>query len=314
MPDPLKFPGGIKGTADYVHSLGLKLGLYSDAGSLTCGGYPGSYRHEATDARDFADWGVDYLKYDNCHSAAGTADSEQDYIDRYGRMREALDATGREIVFSLCEWGRFSPWNWGANVGHLWRTTVDINDTFASMVSILEQNAPLDRYAGPGRWNDPDMLEVGNGGMSETEYRSHFSLWAIMAAPLLVGSDVRHAKAQTLDILLNPDVIAVDQDPLGKQGKLISRANGLWVFSKPLSNGDHAVALFNATAQPARDVRHGGGGRPPGRARVHAARAVVEGHDVLAGRDRRRRARPRHRDLPRRRRAELTRGLESRGP
>src|SRR3954452_13603540 len=164
VPDPAKFPDGIKGTADYVHSLGLKLGIYEDAGTMTCAGYPGSYGHETTDAQDFADWGVDYLKYDNCNTVAGTADDQQEFIDRYSRMRDALKATGRPIVYSLCEWGQQSPWVWGANVGHLWRTTGDISDNYASMESRFELNAPPTVAAGPGHWNDPDMLEVGNGG------------------------------------------------------------------------------------------------------------------------------------------------------
>jgi alpha-galactosidase len=251
VPDPVKFPSGIKGTADYVHSLGLKLGIYEDAGSATCAGFPGSYGHEGIDAQDFADWGVDYLKYDNCNTLPGTADTQQQFIDRYSRMRDALKATGRQIVYSLCEWGQQSPWLWGAGVGHLWRTTGDISDNYGSMLGIVKQNAPLDAYGGPGHWNDPDMLEIGNGGMTDTEYRSHFSLWAIMAAPLLIGSDLRNASAPTLTILSNREVIAVDQDPLGKQGRMISNAGGHWVFAKPLQNGDVAVALFNETAQAA---------------------------------------------------------------
>jgi hypothetical protein len=251
VPDPAKFPDGIKGTADYVHSLGLKLGIYEDAGTMTCAGYPGSYGHETTDAQDFADWGVDYLKYDNCNQVPGTADTQQEYIDRYSRMRDALKATGRNIVYSLCEWGQQAPWQWGANVGHLWRTTGDISDSYASMLSIVKQNAPLTDAAGPGHWNDPDMLEVGNGGMTDAEYRSHFSLWAEMAAPLLVGTDLRNPKQSTLDILENKDVIAVDQDPLGKQAKVVTNAGGHWVFAKPLANGDVAVALFNETASAA---------------------------------------------------------------
>ena len=177
-----------------------------------------------------------------------TAGNQQQYIDRYNRMRDALKATGRPIVYSLCEWGDYTPWTWGAQTGHLWRTTGDISDNWASMLSILGQNAPLDQYAGPGHWNDPDMLEVGNGGMTDTEYRSHFSLWAVMAAPLLAGSDLRNPSQATLDILTNKDVIAVDQDSLGKQGKLITNAGGLWVFSKPLANGDYAIALFNSNS------------------------------------------------------------------
>src|SRR3954447_4927820 len=252
VPDPVKFPDGIKGTAEYVHSLGLKLGIYNDAGSLTCAGYPGSYGHETTDAQGFADWGVDYLKYDNCNTVAGTASNQQQYIDRYNRMRDALLATGRAIVYSLCEWGNFTPWTWGANTGNLWRTTGDISDSFASMLSILGQNAPLDAYAGPGHWNDPDMLEVGNGGMTDTEYRSHFSLWAVMAAPLLIGTDLRKATQPTFDILENRDIIAVDQDELGAQGALLRSENGGHILVKPLANGDRAVVLFNESEVPLR--------------------------------------------------------------
>jgi Alpha galactosidase A/NPCBM/NEW2 domain/Alpha galactosidase C-terminal beta sandwich domain/NPCBM-associated, NEW3 domain of alpha-galactosidase len=251
VPDTAKFPDGIKGTADYVHSLGLKLGIYEDAGSMTCAGYPGSYGHETTDAQDFANWGVDYLKYDNCNIVAGTGDTQQEFIDRYSRMRDALLATGRPIVYSLCEWGQQSPWLWGANVGNLWRTTGDISDNYASMLGIVQSNAALADAAGPGHWNDPDMLEVGNGGMTDAEYRSHFSLWSIMSAPLLAGTDLRNPSPATLQILENKDVIAIDQDPLGKQGRVLSSADGHWVFAKPLQNGDVAVALFNETASAA---------------------------------------------------------------
>jgi hypothetical protein len=251
VPDPVKFPSGIKGTADYVHSLGLKLGIYEDAGTATCAGYPGSYGHETVDAQDFADWGVDYLKYDNCNTVPGTADTQPQFIDRYSRMRDALKATGRPIVYSLCEWGVQNPWEWGANVGHLWRTTGDISDNWSSMLGIVKQNAPLDGFAGPGHWNDPDMLEIGNGGMTDIEYRSHFSLWSIMAAPLLIGSDLRDASDATLAILSNREVIAVDQDPQGRQGRVVENSGGHWVFAKPLQNGDVAVALFNETASGA---------------------------------------------------------------
>src|SRR3954470_11796488 len=236
VPDPVKFPDGIKGTADYVHSLGLKLGIYNDAGSLTCAGYPGSYGHETTDAQDFADWGVDYLKYDNCNTVAGTAGNQQQYIDRYSRMRDALKATGRDIVYSLCEWGNFTPWTWGAGTGNLWRTTGDITASFASMLSILGQNAPLDAYAGPGHWNDPDMLEVGNGGMTDTEYRSHFSLWAILAAPLMAGNDLQKMTPAIREILTNKEVIAVDQDALGRQGRRVAKQGDLEVWARPLQD------------------------------------------------------------------------------
>jgi len=245
VPDPTKFPDGIAGTAAYVHSKGLKLGIYEDAGTATCAGYPGSLGHEQVDARTFADWGVDYLKYDNCNTPAGTADTQAEFIQRYSVMRDALAATGRPIVYSICEWGQQQPWTWAGAVGNLWRTTGDISDNWNSLKSIVNQNAPLAQYAGPGAWNDPDMLEVGNGGMTDTEYRSHFSLWAEMAAPLLVGTDLRKATPATMAIYLNRDVIAVDQDPLGAQGRVIKTDGTHLVFAKPLAGGDVAVALFN---------------------------------------------------------------------
>src|SRR3954465_10944560 len=243
VPDPVKFPDGIKGTADYVHSLGLKLGIYEDAGTATCAGYPGSLGHEQIDAQTFADWRVDYLKYDNCNNAGST--TKEQYIQRYSAMRDALAATGRPIVYSICEWGVNEPWTWAADVGNLWRTTGDIGDNWNSLKSIVFQNAPLSPYAKPGAWNDPDMLEIGNGGMTDTEYRSHFSLWAIMAAPLLAGTDFRKATPQTMAIYLNRDVIAIDQDSLGRQADVIRTAGTHPVFAKPLANGDAAVALFN---------------------------------------------------------------------
>jgi alpha-galactosidase len=237
-----RFPSGIKALADYVHERGLKLGIYTSAGVQTCAKtMPGSLDHEELDARTFADWGVDYLKYDNCNN------EDRPALERYTRMRDALRATGRPIVYSICEWGQNKPWEWGADVGHLWRTTGDISDSWTSMMSLLEQNAPLAPYAGPGHWNDPDMLEVGNGGMTTREYRSHFSLWAAMAAPLLIGTDLRKATPETMEILLNREVIAVDQDPLGVQGTVLRKDNGHWVIVKPLQDGDLAVTLFNQT-------------------------------------------------------------------
>jgi alpha-galactosidase len=244
VPDPVKFPDGISGTADYVHSKGLKLGIYEDAGTATCAGFPGSLGHEAVDAQTFADWGVDYLKYDNCNNAGST--TKQQYIDRYTAMRDALAATGRPIVYSICEWGVNDPASWAGDVGNLWRTTGDIGDNWGSLKSIIGQNAPLSGAAHPGAWNDPDMLEIGNGGMTDTEYKTHFSLWAEMAAPLLIGTDLRRATPATLSILKNKDVIAVDQDSLGAQGAVIAANNGTMVFNKPLANGDHAVALYNS--------------------------------------------------------------------
>jgi alpha-galactosidase len=245
VPDPAKFPDGIAGTAAYVHSLGLKLGIYEDAGTATCAGYPGSLGHETTDAQTFASWGVDYLKYDNCNNNGVPAQS------RYTAMRDALAATGRPILFSLCNWGQENVWTWGAGVGNSWRTTGDINASFSSMLSIFHSNAGLAAYAGPGHWNDPDMLEVGNGSLTQTEARSEFSLWSEMAAPLIAGTNIASASSATLSTLTNTRVIAVDQDPLGKQGVLVSSAGGLDVLAKPLSNGDVAVALFNETGSTA---------------------------------------------------------------
>ncbi len=245
VPDDVKFPNGISAVADYVHGLGLKLGIYADAGTATCAGYPGSLGHEEIDAQTFADWGVDYLKYDNCNNQSDG--SQEDYIARYSAMEDALDATGRPIVYSICEWGASRPWEWAADVGHLWRTTGDIGDNWNSLKSIIGQNMRLGDAAGPGQWNDPDMLQIGNGGMTDTEYRTHFSLWAVMAAPLLIGTDLRDASQETLDILLNEDVIAVDQDPLGAQGRVVADSGGLVVFDKPLEDGSHAVALYNST-------------------------------------------------------------------
>lgn len=248
QPDLTRFPNGIKAVADYVHSKGLKLGIYSSAGTKTCNtaGFPGGLGHEQQDANLWASWGVDYLKYDNCNNQG--VDAQQ----RYTTMRDALKATGRNILFSICEWGQNQPWLWAKDVGNSWRTTGDIGDNYSSMLGIVHQNMALAQYAGPGHWNDPDMLEVGNGGMTDTEYRSHFSLWAEMAAPLLIGSDLRKASPETMKILENKDVIAVDQDKLGVQGAPISTDGGRDVFVKPLAGGDKAVALFNESDSPQR--------------------------------------------------------------
>ncbi|GAA4634736.1 NPCBM/NEW2 domain-containing protein [Actinoallomurus vinaceus] len=242
VPNPQTFPHGIKWVADHIHKQGLKLGIYTSAGTQTCAKtMPGALDHEDVDAQTFADWGVDYLKYDNCNN------QDRPALERYTKMRDALKKTGRPIVFSLCEWGQNKPWEWGKDVGHLWRTTGDISDSWTSLLTIFKQNVSLAPYAGPGHWNDPDMLEVGNGGMTAREYRSHFSLWSIMAAPLLIGTDLRKATPETLSILENRDVIAVDQDPLGIQATVLSGDNGHWVLAKPLKNGDVAVTLFNET-------------------------------------------------------------------
>lgn len=246
--DPVRFPNGIKAVADYVHSKGLKLGIYTSAGTRTCDsvGIPGALGHEFSDAQQFADWGVDYLKYDNCNNLG------VDAKERYTTMRDALAATGRPIVYSICEWGENKPWEWAAELGNLWRTTGDINDSWNSMLSIMKQNLPLAAAAGPGHWNDPDMLEVGNGGMTDTEYRTHFSMWSVMAAPLLIGADLRKATPETFDILSNHEVIAVDQDPLGKQGTVLSSDGGRWVVAKEMQDGSRAVALFNETGSAQR--------------------------------------------------------------
>ncbi|MFD5922020.1 NPCBM/NEW2 domain-containing protein [Kitasatospora sp. NPDC058201] len=241
VPDPVRFPHGIKSLADYVHAKGLKFGIYSSAGDRTCDvkGFPGGLGHEQQDADLWASWGVDYLKYDNCNNQGVNAQT------RYKAMGEALKKTGRPILYSICEWGSTGPWNWAQPVGNSWRTTGDISDTWQSMISIAQANQGLAGYAKPGAFNDPDMLEVGNGGMTGTEYRTHFSLWAQMAAPLMIGTDLRTAEPETFEILTNTDVIAVDQDPLGRQGTVVSREGGLVVMSKPLADGSRSVTLTN---------------------------------------------------------------------
>ncbi len=246
--DPERFPSGMKALADYVHAKGLKFGLYSDAGAKTCQGRPGSNGYEVEDARQYAAWGVDYLKYDWCHT---------DGVDpkiAYPTMRDALRATGRPIVFSMCEWGRSQPWTWARGVAHLWRTTGDIEDCWScggSFVRILDRQAGLEKYAGPGGWNDPDMLEVGNGGMTTSEYRAHFSFWSLLSAPLMAGNDLRTMSAETRDILSNRDVIAIDQDPLGAQGRRVRKEGPREVWAKDLADGGRAVILFNRGTAPA---------------------------------------------------------------
>ena len=250
VPNPERFPSGIQALADYIHSKGLRFGLYSSAGTWTCEpmmqnrGFPGGLGHETQDAALFAAWGVDYLKYDNCNN------QKLDARPRYTAMGEALRNTGRPIFYAVCEWGENKPWKWAGTPtvdANSWRTTQDIQDSYASMLKIFKQNVGLNRYAGPGHWNDPDMLEVGNGGMSETEYRSHFTLWAMMAAPLLIGTDLRTIKPPFLDILLNKEVIAIDQDPAGIQGHRIRVTHGVHVMVKPLQGQELAVALFNGS-------------------------------------------------------------------
>lgn len=234
------FPSGIKALADYVHAKGLKLGIYSDAGTRTCSQkMPGSLDHEEQDVKTFSSWGIDYLKYDNCNDAGRSV------MERYTKMSNAMKTYGKGIFFSLCEWGRQNPATWAGGMGNSWRTTDDIADNWGSMTSRADQNDRWASYAGPGGWNDPDMLEVGNGGMSEAEYRSHFSIWALAKAPLLIGCDVRAMSQQTMGILSNSEVIAVNQDSLGVQGKKVQSSNGLEVWAGPLSNNRKAVVLWN---------------------------------------------------------------------
>ena len=240
VPDPKRFPAGMRALGDYVHGKGLKFGLYTDVGPRTCEGRPGSLGKETVDARSYAEWGVDYLKVDWCHADSLHAPTH------YARMRDALAQSGRPIVLSICEWGRNNPWEWGTGIGQLWRITADISDSWQSIAWIIDANARLYPYAGPGHWNDPDMLEVGNGNMSLTEYRSHFSLWAMMAAPLMAGNDLRTMTPAIAEILTNREVIAVNQDSLGLQGRpVIDRGYGVQVWVKPLRDGSRAVALLN---------------------------------------------------------------------
>ena len=267
--DKTKFPRGIKYVADYLHERGFKLGIYSDAADKTCGGVCGSYGFEETDAKDFADWGVDLLKYDYCNAPAGQAEA----MERYAKMGRALKATGRSIVFSICEWGQREPWKWAKQVGgHYWRGSGDISDMWnkeatemgglRGIMNILEINAPLSDYASPSGWNDPDMLVVGIGGKSMTnghgasggctleQYKSHFSLWCMMALPLLCGNDVRQMNDSISGILLNPDLIAINQDILGKQAERVIRSDYYDIWVKPLADGRKAVACFNRATSP----------------------------------------------------------------
>ena len=242
--DARAFPHGMKYLADAAHARGLRLGLYSDAGVYTCQKRPGSLHYEDVDAAAYARWGVDYLKYDNCYRHT------RKYRERYEAMRDALNRTGRPIFYSICEWGIDHVEEWGPATGNSWRTTMDIADRWLSMRTIIEENDKWAKYARPGAWNDPDMLEVGNGGMTSDQYRAHMSLWAIAKAPLIIGCDVRAASPDTRSILLNREVIAVNQDPLGQQGRrvLIDGATSVWAGA--LADGARALVLFNADSKP----------------------------------------------------------------
>jgi len=249
--DQGRFPSGLKALSDYIHSKGLKLGLYSDAGYTTCGGFIGSRGHEFQDAIMLARWGCDYLKYDWCNTDGINA------AGAYTTMRDAIHAAGRPMVFSMCEWGNNKPWVWAAPVGHLWRTTGDITacwdciDTHGGaynsygVMQIFDMQEGFRKYAGPGHWNDPDMLEVGNGNLTMNESRAHFSLWAMLAAPLIAGNDLRNMPKDILTLLTNKEVIAIDQDSLGIQGFRQNKLDSIEVWYKPLKNGDWVVCFFN---------------------------------------------------------------------
>jgi alpha-galactosidase len=251
----------MKALGDYIHSKGLKFGLYTGPGPSTCGGMTASYGFEAQDAQMFASWGVDFLKYDLCsfreimRRDAGGDIEKNDAIMKaaYEKMHQDLVATGRPILFSLCQYGWGSVWTWGPQVGaSMWRTGEDIDDNYDSMSRNGFDQVGLEKYVGPGHWNDPDFLEVGNRGMNADEQKTHFSLWAILAAPLIAGNDLTAMSTGTKSILLNREVIAVDQDALGKQGIRAYKEGPLEVWSKPLKGGDLAVALFNRTTWGAR--------------------------------------------------------------
>lgn len=256
---PLPTFPDMKALGDYIHSKGLKFGLYSGPGPVTCAGAEASYGHEDQDAAMFASWGVDYVKYDLCsyrlimnlEAKGDVTKAEKMMRDAYERMHQAILKTGRPMVFSFCQYGLGSVWEWGPGAGgNMWRTSNDINDTYERMMSIADRQAGLSKFAGPGHWNDPDFLEVGNGGMKYEEYKTHFSMWALMAAPLMAGNDLTSMSDETKSILLNKEVIAVDQDPMGRAGDRVWQAGPLEVWAKPLSGGDAAVGLINQLTYP----------------------------------------------------------------
>lgn len=286
---PERFPGGMKALGDYIHSKGLKFGIYGVPGSQTCANfwddYPihglGSLGKEEIDAQTWAEWGVDYLKYDWCRA---DITDQLEKVPAFTRMRDALAATGREIAYAVSEYGDDEPWKWGAETANLWRTTQDILPEWRSVAGIIDAQADLWQYSGPGAWNDPDMLQVGNGEfVSDVEAnRTHIGMWAMLAAPLFLGTSVPNLDPRILDILVNPDVVAIDQDPLGKQAqRLESNANGTQVWARPLQRDGFAVALCNLGDSPQGisaildDVAPGG----PWRARSVWEQEVVENPD-----------------------------------
>jgi alpha-galactosidase len=248
IPDTNEFPD-MKALCDYIHSLGLKVGIHTSPGPTTCSGREGSYGHEEQDARTFAGWGIDFVKYDWCSADSVYKPSQMQAV--YRKMHDALAETGRPMLYSLCQYGMQNVWEWGASVGgNIWRTTGDISDNYNSMACIGFSQNGLEKYAGPGHWNDPDMLEIGNGGMTTEGYHTQMSLWCLLAAPLFAGNDLTKMSTNTLAILTNPEVIAVDQDPAGIQGRRVWQEGPLEIWMKPLSDGSQAVGLFNREGFP----------------------------------------------------------------
>jgi len=255
VPDPTRFPDGMKAVADYVHKDGLKFGIYAVPGSQTCGNYfsqypvhgIGSLGHEKQDAEEFASWGVDYLKYDWCRADINDHLDEQ---TAFKQMEQDLDATGRNIVFSISEYGVEKPWLWAPGVANLWRTTHDIHPLWSSVLQHIDAQVPLTQYAKPGAWNDPDMLEIGDGGLTPTEETSHFAMWCMLAAPLFVGTDIGALPVESVSLLTNPELVAIDQDAEGHEARQVSSIGGVETWERPLTKGRYAVALFNTTAGP----------------------------------------------------------------
>lgn len=271
--DPSKFPNGIKNMSDQIHDLGFKFGMYSSAGKFTCGGYPGSLDYEEIDAQNFADWGIDYLKYDNCYNEGQSGNPKLSY-DRYLKMSDALNSTGRSIFYSLCQWGEDNVWNWGPTLSNSWRISGDIYDNFdryddrcpcesyectgvqgfkCSMTNILEKAIPLGQKAGPfNGWNDLDSLEVGNGGMTTDEYKSHFTLWSILKSPLVLGNDVTTMSDEDLSIIKNQDIIDINQDNSSPGYRTLKKSvddGFLMLFTNKLENKDFIITLFNSGSQ-----------------------------------------------------------------
>ena len=258
QPDPKRFPSGMKALGDYLHEHGLKFGIYSDAGAMTCAGRPGSQGHEFEDARQYAAWGVDYVKYDWCNTGEGVA--QRNPREAYATISRAIAESGRPMILSICEWGDHEPWLWGKEIGHLWRTTGDITNCWDcqlghgnwwsnGILPILDKQVPLRQYSGPGGWNDPDMMEVGNMATA-AEDRSHFAMWAMLAAPLIMGTDVTGMTAQTRAILTNPRIIAIDQDSLGRSAMRWRGYPDYDIWAKPLAGDRWAIALLNRSNQP----------------------------------------------------------------